>query len=245
MVQEQKGFSSLLTDLCGRFLFVPFVAILVFSSCRFDSPATPTREDVIQSDTTTTDNYLPVKSGENKDRDVWQKPNIVIDMLGDLSQMTVADIGAGTGYFTFRFALKAQRVIAIDIDNRFLDIINTFKRNLPGDVQERIETRLARPDNPMLNPEEADLIVIINTIGYIGNRKNYLKTLLPGLKKGGRVVILDYKMKNLPLADAPPPTERVHLNILEDELASVGYDEIQTNDTALDYQYIVFASKPR
>jgi len=197
----------------------------------------PAEAQIIQEE------VIPIKQNENKDRDVWQKPSIVVDLLGDISEKTVADIGAGTGYFTFRLALKARKVIAIDIESRFLDIINTFKRNLPGEVQNRIETRLARPDDPLLNPEEADLIVIINTIGYIQKRGKYLRTLLPGMKPAGRLVIIDYKTKNLPLVDAPPIEDRVPLNVLENELAGAGYVNIQSNDTSLDYQYIVFAEK--
>jgi len=107
-------------------------------------------EDVVQSDSVTQEEFIPIKQNENKDRDVWQKPNTIIDLLGDLSEKTVADIGAGTGYFTFRLALKAEKVIAIDIEERFLEIINTFKRNLPAELQDRIETRLATPSDPLL-----------------------------------------------------------------------------------------------
>ena len=46
---------------------------------------------------------------ENKDRGIWQKPNMVISLLGDLEDKTVADIGAGTGYFTFRIVPKAKK----------------------------------------------------------------------------------------------------------------------------------------
>mgnify|MGYP003513888378 CR=1 FL=1 len=50
------------------------------------------------------------------DRTVWQKPYEVIHRLGPLEYLTVADIGAGSGYFSFRFIHEAARVIAIDID---------------------------------------------------------------------------------------------------------------------------------
>lgn len=186
---------------------------------------------------------IPVKPNINKDRDIWQKPSIVLDLLGDLSDMTVADIGAGTGYFTFRIALKAKKVIAIDIDTFSLELINTFKRNLPPELQGKIETRHAKPDDPLLEKEEADIIVIINTISEINPRKKYLKTLLPGLKKGGKLVIVDYKLKKLPIQEAPPQENRVPLNVLENELAQLGYDPVISDDTSLDYQYIVFAHK--
>lgn len=221
-----------------------FFLVIIFISCQ-EKAVEQQAENTPQTDTIVRepDAYLPVNQDENKDRDVWQKPKIVIDMLGDLSDKTVADIGAGTGYFTFRFALEAKKVIAIDIENQFLEIINIFKRNLPVDVQERIETRLAKPNDPLLNPEEADLVVIINTIGFINNRQQYFRTLLPGMKKGSQLVIVDYKIKNLPLEIAPPVDDRVPLNVIEQELEAAGFVNIISNDTSLDYQYVVFASK--
>lgn len=222
-------------------LFIMAILTLSILSCKQENIQSAQKTETV--DTLKTVPILPIPQDENKDRDVWQKPSIVIDLLGDLSSKTVADIGAGTGYFTFRFALKAEKVIAIDIENRFLEIINTFKRNLPSDVAGRIETRLAKPNDPLLEKEEVDLIVIINTIGEIQYRKAYLRTLLPGLKKGGQLVILDYKMKNLPIENAPPQNDRVPLNVIEKELDESGYVNVVSNDTSLDYQYIVFASR--
>ncbi|HRQ28746.1 MAG TPA: class I SAM-dependent methyltransferase, partial [Saprospiraceae bacterium] len=221
-----------------------FIAIFLFAglnSCK-ENDAVKTEQNTL-SENTVEDPVIPVKPNINKDRDIWQKPSIVLDLLGDLSDKTVADIGAGTGYFTFRIALKAQKVIAIDIDTFSLELINTFKRNLPPELQGKIETRLADPDDPQLEKEETDIIVIINTISEISERKDYLKTLLPGLKKGGKLVIVDYKLKKLPIQEAPPQEQRVPLNILENELAQIGYDPVISDDTSLDYQYIVFAHK--
>jgi SAM-dependent methyltransferase len=210
-------------------------------SCKENSNAT--LEQAATEDISTQEPVIPVKPNIYKDRDIWQKPSIVLDLLGDLSEMTVADIGAGTGYFTFRIALKAKKVIAIDIDTSSLELINTFKRNLPPELQGKIETRLAKPDDPLLAKGEADIIVIINTLSEISPRKKYLKTLLPGLKKGGKLVIVDYKLKKLPIQEAPPQQNRIPLNILENELAQLGYDPVISDDTSLDYQYIVFAHK--
>ncbi len=222
-------------------LFFGILLIAGWISCKENSNAAleQTDNEIITSE----EPVIPVKPNINKDRDIWQKPSIVLDLLGDLSDKTVADIGAGTGYFTFRMALKAQKVIAIDIDTFSLELINTFKRNLPPELQGKIETRLAKTDDPLLKKEEADIIVIINTISEISGRQAYLKTLLPGLKTGGKLVIVDYKLKKLPIQEAPPQEQRVPLNILENELAQIGYEPVISDDTSLDYQYIVFAHK--
>ncbi|MBK8515652.1 MAG: hypothetical protein IPL55_04980 [Saprospiraceae bacterium] len=55
-------------------------------------------------------------------------------------------------------------------------------------------------------------------------------------------MIIDYKMKRLPI-NAPPKSERIYLDKLEDMLISAGYKILDTDDTSLDYQYIIIANK--
>ena len=180
---------------------------------------------------------------EQKGRFAWQKPSIVIDKLGDLSGKTVADIGAGTGYFTFRFAQNAEKVIAIDIDPDMLEMIEVFRENLDSTIQQRIETRLSTSDDSKLWPEEADVAVIINTIGYIGNRVTYLRELRRRIKSDGLLLIVDFKLKRIPEEFAPPPESRVNIIELEEILMASGYEMVETDDTSLDYQYIILARR--
>jgi len=70
------------------------------------------------------------KASNHRIEKIGKKPEVVIAKLGDLSNMTVADIGAGTGYFSFRLAEKAEKVISIDIDERFLNYIENKKESL-------------------------------------------------------------------------------------------------------------------
>jgi 2-polyprenyl-3-methyl-5-hydroxy-6-metoxy-1,4-benzoquinol methylase len=179
---------------------------------------------------------------DNVGRTVWQKPDLVINTLGNLENKVVADIGAGTGYFSFRLALRAKTVIAVDIDKAVLDTINQYAARLPESYRERVVTRLAQPDNPSLKENEVDVIVIINTIAYVPELDNYLKTLLKSLKSGGEILIVDFKMKKLSIS-APPRNERIYLDVLEDKLEKSGFKNIVSDDTSLDYQYIVKARK--
>ena len=177
---------------------------------------------------------------DNSGRIVWQKPEEVVNILGDISEKTIADIGAGSGYFTFRFALKADKVIAIDIDPVMIKIIETFKQQLPTNLQTKIESRLAQPSDPMLSPGEADIIVIINTIGYIENRESYLRKLRDGLSENGEIFILDYKSKKLSI-NAPSMEFRVPLAIMEQNLEAAGFKIFDSDDRTLNYQYILRA----
>lgn len=179
---------------------------------------------------------------ENTDRVIWQKPDLIIDWLGDLSGKTIADIGAGTGFFALRLVPQAKKVIAIDIDQRFVDYLDSIKvLELPENLQSRLEARLASPANPNLKPNEADIVLIVNTFMYIGNRIEYLRTLQKGMTKGGRLIIVDFKKKRTPIG--PPSEMRLPIHEVEEALYTAGFQNISTNDTALDYQYFVMAEK--
>ncbi len=178
---------------------------------------------------------------ESKDRVIWQKPDRVISLLGDLSGKTVADIGAGTGYFAFRLVPVAAKVIAVDIDPRFIHFMDSIKVRLTPVYQRRFETRLARPDNPMLLPEEVDAVIIVNTYGYLSHRPTYLKTLWEGMKPQAKLLIIDFKKTRLPIG--PPDEYKVALSEVVKEVESVGFQLTTVDQETLEYQYIVVAQK--
>lgn len=219
-------------------LFIFFFVIVVLSC----------KQEIKQFEQSESDNLddktLTIPKDENKDRLIWQKPETVVALMGDLEGKTVADIGAGTGYFTFRMALKASKVIAIDIVPDYLEILNNLKEKLPIEIQNKIETRLASENDPLLRFEEADIIVIINTFSVISNKLNYLKTAKKGLKKHGKIFIIDFKSKNIPI-DAPDIKDRLPINELEAYLDKAGFSNIVTDDTTLDYQYVVIAENKK
>ncbi len=193
-------------------------------------PANGTRSPGIAEDYTTTN------------RVIWQKPDMIIDLLGDVSGKTIVDIGAGTGFFALRLAPKAKKVIAVDIDKRFTEYLDSVKvLELPEGMQNRLETRLASPRDPLLQPSEADIVLIVNTFMYIEDKPGYLKILHRGMSEGGQLLIVDFKKKRTPIG--PPSTIRVPIHVVEEALYDAGFRNIVANDTSLDYQYIVTAQK--
>ena len=173
------------------------------------------------------------------DRLIWQKPDMVINRLGDLSNKTVVDLGAGTGFFAFRVIPKAKKTIALDIDQRFIALMDSAKQELPSELRSRFEARLVDTDNPKLAKAEADAVIIVNTYMYISNRVAYMQRLRQGLTKGGLVLIVDYKEKTIPVG--PPVSAKVPLALVEKELKQAGFKVTMSDDTSLDYQYIVTA----
>lgn len=182
------------------------------------------------------------ESYESTDRGIWQKPGLILETLGDLSDKVVADIGAGTGYLTLQIVPKARKVIAIDIDPRFISYLDSVRvQDLDSIYHARLEPRLARPEDPNLQPQEADVVTIVNTYMYIADRIDYLKNLQQGMTEDGRLLIIDFKKKKTTIG--PPSEIRIPLYQVEQELKKAGFSYVQTNDTALDYQYIVMAAK--
>jgi len=183
-----------------------------------------------------------VATYENKNRVFWQKPDLIIDRMGDISTKTVADIGAGSGYFARRLAHKAKKVIAVDIDERFIEFMDSIKLvELPSELQGRFVTRLATPKDSNLDESEADIIILVNTYIYIADPVPYLDHLRTRLSPSGKVVIVDFKKKRIPISN-PPASLRVPLYKVENALDAAGYKKIESDDTSLDYQYIVVAS---
>ncbi|MGB3798710.1 MAG: methyltransferase domain-containing protein [Lewinella sp.] len=207
--------------------------MLFLLACEQDDKPGPPTDDVYASEEI---------SNEDQERHVWQKPGVVIDVLGDIEEKVIADIGAGEGFFARRLAPLADRVIAIEIDRRWIDYLDTVRRTeLPKQLQPRLEARLALPNDPMLTTREVDIVLFVNTLYLIEDQEAYLHKLLPALRPDGRIVIVDWKQQDTALG--PDPTERIGLPDLGRMLNAAGFEIVSVDNTALDYQYIVVAER--
>jgi SAM-dependent methyltransferase len=218
-----------------------FLALLsVCTGCKKTSRV-PNDVPIVQSSDT-----LPLPGLQedylHTNRVIWQKPEVVINLLGDIGDKTIADIGAGSGFFALRLAPLAKKVIAIDIEPRFVNYLDSIRQvELAPEVAQRLEPRLAEAKDARLKPEEVDIVLIVNTYMYIDNRVAYLKKLSNGIRPNGKILIIDFKKKRSSLG--PKMDIRVPQFQVEEELESAGFQILQSNDTALDYQYIILAGK--
>lgn len=179
-------------------------------------------------------------------RDLWQRPDLIIPHLGNMENKTMADIGAGpVGYFSFIVAwhTKVKKVLALDIDKKAIDDIEQTKIKKRDILGDRIETRLVKPNDPLLEKNEVDVILISSTLTYIDDKIAYLNNLREKLPVSGRLVIVDYKMKEIPEI-FPPRSERIPLFEMEELVDKAGFKRIVTDDISLDFQYIIVALKP-
>lgn len=181
-----------------------------------------------------------VKSFESPERVRWQKPNQIIDKMGELKGKTVLDIGSGTGYFSFRLAAKGAKVIAGDVNDQFQAYIKNKQKDL-NLSEEQLSTRKLGYDSPKLKPQEADHVIIVNTYHHVENRVAYFKKVLGGLKAGGKLWVIDYKKQETP--QGPPLSMRLTTAQVMKELSEAGFGKIDVDSKMMPYQYMVVAGK--
>lgn len=215
---------------------ISFSIILCFVSC--SSNNVDTNKEVSQNRKTDT-SQVNTAQGQMKNRDVWQHPEYIINLLGDLSQKTVVDLGAGSGYFSFRLLKTAKKLVAVDIDQRFINFMNQKIIDMEPNLKSKFEARLGLPNDPKLNLHEADVILIVNTYIYIKNRKDYFTKLRNTMNLGGKLVIVDFK--NVDMAIGPPTSIKLSGNQVVQELIAAGYKNIKLDNNSLEFQYIVTA----
>jgi cyclopropane fatty-acyl-phospholipid synthase-like methyltransferase len=173
---------------------------------------------------------------ESKGRDEYQQPEKVLDYLGDLSGKTIMDIGSGSGYFSVKLAKKAQKVIAADVDQTFLDYI---QNRIEKDEINNIELRKIPYDSPALKSREVDMVFIVNTYHHIENREAYFGKVKEGLKTDGELVIIDFFKKEIPVG--PPADHKIAKDQVLEELKKTGFTSFEVNDELLPYQFIIKA----
>ena len=176
------------------------------------------------------------KKWDGLQRNEWQKPLSVMTFLGIRERDTLAEIGAGTGYFTrllSNYTGPLGKVYAVDIEPAMLEYIENRK-----DVAypQNIETVLAEPDDSKLPAAAVDLILIGNTWHHIEDRVAYARHLADTLTSSGRVAIIDFHEGDFPVG--PPAEERLSPETVIAEFGEAGW-RLAASSTALPYQYLM------
>jgi len=150
--------------------------------------------------------YFDLLERPNRE-DVQMSPEIMKSLVFRPGER-VADIGAGTGYFTFPIAEAVGPtgvVWALDIAP---EMIEALESRTKARKVANLKVRKVPSDDPQIEPGSLDTILMIEAIHYVKNRTTYARKLLPGLAPGGRLVIIDYRPK--PMSERPwgPPPEQ-------------------------------------
>jgi len=171
---------------------------------------------------------------ESPDRAGWQQPARVVETLRLRAGMTVADVGAGTGYFARRFAAAVGptgKVLALDIEPEMLE---ELRRRAPDATN--IETRRAEPADPGLAPASVDVVFICDTGHHLHDRVRYYGKLRRALRRGGRLVLVDFYKRPLPVG--PPVQEKLSRAETQREAEAAGF-RLRASHTFLPHQYFL------
>ena len=174
------------------------------------------------------------KSLDDPARDTWQMPSRVIDALALTSGMKVADIGAGTGYFSLRLAkTPGVSVYAVDIEPKMIDYL---KQRAASEHAANVTAVLASAASPNL-PEPVDVILVVDTYHHLPNRPSYFRDLRKSLKAGGRIAIVDFR-KYAP--EGPPVHFRFTPQQIQDEMKQAGYQLAASHDFLPRQHFLIF-----
>ncbi|MEM0953831.1 MAG: class I SAM-dependent methyltransferase [Pseudomonadota bacterium] len=169
-----------------------------------------------------------------------ERTDLLLQGLPLKNSDVVVDLGAGSGYFTLPIAarLSAGKVLAIDIQQEMLDIIEARTRRA-GIAN--VEGILATPTNPSIPTDSADLVLLVDAYHEFSHPYEVMAGVLDGLRPGGLVVLVEYRGE-----DASVPIKPLHKMTEAQarlELTAVGFEFVENRDY-LPQQHVLVFRKP-
>lgn len=186
--------------------------------------------------------FPPEKLGEleGPDRDLWQKPDQVMDALGIADGTTVADLGAGGGWFTVRLARRVgpQGVVyAEDVQEQMLESID---RRVKREGLRNVRMVLGAADDPKLPAQRLDAVLIVDVYHEVTQPVEFLRNVRQSLAPQGRLGIVEFKR------DGGGPGGPMEERLEESEVlkfAEAAGLRLISRETFLSYQYLLIFGK--
>ncbi len=174
---------------------------------------------------------------ERSDREREERTDLLIENLPLETDDVIADIGAGTGYFSFPMAERVPdgTVLAVDIQQEMLDIIEARQANgAPANV----EPVLGTETEPNLPAGEVDLILIVDAYHEFSYPREMGEAMVEALKPGGTLVLIEYRGedRNVPIKRLHKMTEKQARR----EMEAIGLEWERTEDFLPQQHFLVF-----
>jgi arsenite methyltransferase len=173
---------------------------------------------------------------EGPDRELYQKPDQVMDVLGIADGSIVAEVGAGGGWFIVRLARRVGPqglVYAEDIQEQ---MIESIERRMTREGLRNVRTVLGKPDDPRLPENALDAVLIVDSYPEFEKPVDLLRAVKAALKTNGRVAIVDYRKDGE--GPGPPMEDRVDESVVIPKAEAAGL-RLVSRETFLPYQYML------
>lgn len=174
---------------------------------------------------------------ERPEREREELPVEVIKNMELKPTDVVADIGAGSGYFTFRIApaVPQGRAIAVDIQQEMLDFIEERKKETG---LTNVETLLGQIDDTKLPEGQVDAVLMVDAYHEFSHPWEMMTSIVKGLKPGGRVIQLEYRGEDPTVAIKPLHKMTQRQTIAE--MRAVGLEFVETRDFLPSQHFMIF-----
>ena len=177
---------------------------------------------------------------ESPDRAAWQKPELIMDALRIAYGDTVADIGAGAGFFTVRLAKRVGPNGLVYAEDIQLPMLESIKRRVSREGLNNVVTRLGTDTDAKLPKGVMDAVLVVDVYQEVDEERSrigLLRHLADTLKPNGRIGIVNYK----PGEGGPGPDQRLERSVVEAEVKAAGLKVLDS--VTLPFQYLLVIGK--
>jgi len=174
---------------------------------------------------------------DRPDRAAWQRPDEVVKALALQGNETVFDLGAGSGYFSFKLALAVPRgkVVAADLEP---EMIRHIHHKAMSEGVTNLVPVIIKADDPQV-PGDADYVFVCDVLHHVQDRVGWLKKLTSEMKPGARLVLIEFKEGKLP--EGPPEAVKLTKRQLLELVGQAGLALESEKSDVVPYQvFLVF-----
>jgi ubiquinone/menaquinone biosynthesis C-methylase UbiE len=173
---------------------------------------------------------------EGPDRDAWQMPDAIMDALGIADGATVADIGAGGGWFTVRLARRVGPRGVVYAQDVQVPMLEAIQRRVDREGLKNVRTVKGEVGDPHLAPGSVDVVLIVDSYHEFTDPVELLRHLASALKPGGRIGVVNFTKRGG--GPGPAPEERKDEAQVVAEAEAAGLSLVR-KETFLPFHYFL------
>lgn len=176
---------------------------------------------------------------ESPERAAWQKPDALVSFVGLKGDEVVADVGAGTGYFAFRFAkaLPRGKVIASDIEP---EMVRHIHHKAMTEGVSNVQAVLGAPDDPRI-PSTVGIVFVCDVLHHVQDQLGWLKKIHQEVGAGARLIVVEFREGDLP--QGPPKSMKIPSEQVTALAIQAGFKKLTEDTKLLPYQYVLTFEK--